>query len=187
MAETFVLSNFDTHIFLGSTAATSTAASPGDELHQCTNANLGKINKDVKRTKELDGLGWDTFTMLGQAVDDITLEFNRKAEGVYEGSGTTGTDSYTVLKKWFDGSIENPVGATKYLTHIRRRLSGTSVAYEGMQYCVIPINWADADANGDDGQSFSVTLGVIGAPVPVDVTATGTAPNTTFTVDTAFT
>ena len=184
MAEAFVLSNFDTHIFLGS--ALSSGALPTawatdastDELKQCTDANFGKINKDTKKTKELDGLGWDTYTMLGQSVDDITLTFNRQADGLYTGPNDSDTDSYTRLKAWFDGSIENPIGATKTIVHAKRRLSGSSVAYEGIEYQVIPINFSEADQNGDDGQSFSITLGVIGAPTPVTVTKGGTTTTT---------
>lgn len=182
MAEAFVLSNFDTHIFLG--AALSSGALPSgwatdaasDELKQCTDANFGKINKDTKKTKELDGFGWDTYTMLGQSADDITLTFNRPAEGVY--TGTASTDNYSKLKSWFDNSIENPVGATKTIVHAKRRLNSGSVAYEGMEYQVVPINFSEADQNGDDGQSFSITLGVIGQPKPVTVTKGGTTTAT---------
>ena len=173
MTDTFILSNFDTHIFLGDIPTDKKApANSGTEIENIINYQPGEINKDTKTYRTLTNDGWESIAVLGQAIGDITISCIRPADGQYTGSADTGTTNYEVLRKWFDGSLGASSGsaAKRIIVVIPRESSGR--VYEGMQYNVIPKTFSDGDKDPDLGQEFSVTLAAFGAPIPCSVTKT---------------
>ena len=176
MTEAFVLSNFDTHVFIGTYTDNTTVPSSGTELEDVINFGGGSIQKDKKTYKTLTNDGWDSIAMLGQSVDDITISLIRQAKGVYT-NGASGTDAYTTLRKWFDKANSAAASQSDLCKNVivaRKRLNSSdgTVAYEGLMYHVTPSNFTDGDADPENGQEFNVTLAVFQAPVHVTVTRT---------------
>ena len=204
-------SNFNTHLFLlansdlkeGSdgkavNASTTSAISlissgtpnPDTEIKNVTMFTPPGVTKDVKRVKVISESGYDTIIPLGQASGDVQLSFVRPAVGIYEGDADTGTDTYTVLKKWFNDGIEKQVGAYKWLVYLRPRLAqagDTSITYEAQAYHVLPTDWDDGAADPDNGQEYNLTLAVDKKPYAValttdDSTVTIAASGSTVTI-----
>jgi hypothetical protein len=174
MTEAFVLSNFDTHVFIGNYTDNTTVPASANELEDVINFSGGTITKDKKTYKTLTNDGWDSIAMLGQSVDDIQINLIRQAKGTYT-NGATGTDAYTVLRKWFDASVSAAATQSDLCKNViiaRKRLNATSgqPEYEGLMYHVTPSAFTDGDADPDNGQEFNVTLAVFQAPVHITVT-----------------
>lgn len=174
MTEAFVLSNFDTHVFLGTYTDNTTVPSSGTELEDVINFGGGAINKDKKTYKTLTNDGWDSIAMLGQSVEDLTISLIRQAKGTYT-NGSSGTDPYTTLRKWFDKSLSAAATQSdlcKNLIVARKRLNSSSgaVEYEGIMYHVTPASFTEGDADPENGQEFNVSLAVFQAPVHIVAT-----------------
>lgn len=174
MTDGFILSNFGSHFFLCDYTDNTTVPASGTEVENVISYTPPELSKDTKAYKTLTNNGWDSIAVLGQSAGDISLSFIRDAKGVYTGRNTD-TDSYTVLKKWFDSSLGASAGlnARKNFVAVKPRLNSEgTAAYEGTLYHVIPKNWSDGPSDPDNGQEFNITLAVFQAPVPVVVTAT---------------
>lgn len=174
MTEAFVLSNFDTHVFLGTYTDATTVPASGTELEDVINFGGGAINKDKKTYKTLTNDGWDSIAMLGQSVEDLTISLIRQAKGVYT-NGSSGSDAYTTLRKWFDKSMSAAAAQgdlCKNLIVARKRLNSSTgaVEYEGIMYHVTPASFTEGDADPENGQEFNVSLAVFQAPVHITVT-----------------
>lgn len=171
MTDQFILSNFDTHIFLGTYTSSSAVATTGTEIENVINFQPGEINKDTKTYRTLTNDGWESIAVLGQSIGDVNISCIRPSDGQYTGSADAGTTNYEVLRAWFDGSLGASSGAApKKLIVVTPRDNAGSRVYEGMQYNVIPKTFSDGDKDPDAGQEFSVTLAAFGAPTPCSVT-----------------
>lgn len=165
--EYFVLSNFDTHLFLANYTDSATIPASGTELTNVLPFTPPSVDKEVRKYRTLDGNGWESVAALGQAQGDMTLNFLRAGTGdTFDGTAKTST--YSVLKAWVLGSVaQGGETAPKCVILVRPR--GT--AYEGVCYYVIPKTFADGEI-GENGQEYSVTVTPFGPPVPVAVTKT---------------
>ena len=165
--EYFVLSNYDTHLFLAKYTDSATIPSSGTELTGVLPFTPPTVDKEVRKYRTLDGNGWESVAALGQAQGDMTLNFLRTGTGdTYD--GTAGSTTYSTLKNWVMNSVAQG-GQTSPKCIILVRPRGT--AYEGVCYYVIPKSFADGEI-GENGQEFSVTVTPFGPPVPVTVTVT---------------
>lgn len=184
MTEAFVLSNYDTHVFLGTYTDNTTVPASASEIEDVINFGGGAINKDKKTYKTLTNDGWDSIAMLGQSVEDLTLSLIRQAKGVYT-NGASGTDPYTVLRKWFDKSLSASATQSdlcKNLIIARKRLNSSTgaVEYEGIMYHVTPASFTEGDADPENGQEFNVSLAVFQAPVHIVATKSTSQGETTW-------
>lgn len=166
--EYFVLSNFDTHLFLADYTDSATVPTNGTELTNVLPFTPPSIDKDVKKYRTLDGNGWESVAALGQAQGDMTLNFLRAGTGdLFDGK--TGATTYSTLKSWvWNSTAQGGQTAPKCIVLVRPRGTG----YEGVCYYVIPKSFADGEI-GENGQEFSVVVSPFGPPVPVTVTKTG--------------
>lgn len=165
--EYFVLSNYDTHLFLADYTDSATIPASGTELTNVLPFTPPTVDKEVKKYRTLDGNGWESVAALGQTQGDMTLNFLRAGTGD-PFTGAAGSTTYATLKNWVLNSVAQG-GQTSPKCIILVRPRGT--AYEGVCYYVIPKSFADGEI-GENGQEFSATVTPFGPPVPVTVTKT---------------
>jgi len=172
-----ILSNFDTHLFLGDydpnnpTALATTV----QELPNVLPFTPPELSKDVARYRTLDGDGWESIAPLGQSQSDMTLNFLRADVGnAY--TGIVGSDNYSILRNWIDSSTAlGGQASAKWIYFVRPR--GTM--YEGVAFSCIGSNFADGES-GENGQEFSVTATPFGPQVPLNVTRNPSTMGWTF-------
>lgn len=181
--DTFVLSNFDTHILLSKDTAddsfVSSAVIGGSsdtyvEVDNVINFQSGEINKDTKTYRTLTNDGWESIAVLGQSIGDHTISCIRPADGIYQGEGDTGTTNYEILRKWFMDSLgANNFKARRKLIVISPRLASqgaSTISYEATEYNVIPKTFKEGDKDPDAGQEFEITVGAFGRPFSASAT-----------------
>lgn len=178
--EYFTLSNFGVRYFLKDYTDSDTvpaAAGPSDELDSVLSADIGSFSKDVKAYKPLNGNGWDIIASLGQSQDDASFDLVRTGTGdAYV--GTAGSSTYTKLRKWFmDAAAQGGNNSPKCIVEVVPR-GGSTPAYEGTCFYVVPKNWGPGAKDTDTGQEYSITVSPFGPPQPVTVTHTPAAGST---------
>lgn len=168
------LSYFGAKYFLVSNlslSTTDTALNSADELLDIMSCDVGAITHDMTAKRTLNGGGWETVTQLGQSISEGSISLLRKGTGdVYQATG--GTSTYARLRDWATAAAaDGGATAEKSLVELIPRGSG---AYEGTVYTVIPTSFTPGVRDTENGQEYSVGIKAYSAPVPVDVTVTGT-------------
>lgn len=166
--EYLVLSNFGTRYFLEDYVDSTTIPATGsNEVTEVISCNIGKITKDSKKYKTLNGGGWDSVALLGQSLDEATMECVRGGTGdAYVGE--EGLTTYTKVRDWITkATANNQLSSAKVLIECIKR--GDNV-YEGTAYMVFPSKWDQGNKNSEDGQIYSFSVAPFGPPISLTVT-----------------
>lgn len=169
----YYLSNFDTHAFLLDTKPTTTAAALTGEIDSINTISGGSPTVNIKENYHIDGDGYASKTPLSRNVEDIEINFDRKADAVYSPSGT---DVYSRFRNW----TENNISQHKWLVivYYRGKSSDTDI-YEGVCYDVSAAGFTDDTKDADNVQSSTFRMAVSGGRINVTIAKTG---DNTFTV-----